>query len=170
MPDPSVTIRLARPDDAPAMAEVHVCSWLAAYKDIIPEAFMAQKNAERPALYKRVITKENTNSYVIEREGKIIGIMRVAPPQDTDLNDNAYELHYLYLHPAVFRLGIGTAAMSFACRLAKNLDKTTLVLWVAAENAAAIGFYKACGFSPDGRTKTHDYGKAVESIRMQKKL
>ncbi|MDR2686643.1 MAG: hypothetical protein LBB75_02745, partial [Oscillospiraceae bacterium] len=62
------------------MAEVHMRSWEAAYKDIVPADYIREKNAARPAFYKRVITEENTDFYVIQLDGKTVGIMRIAPP------------------------------------------------------------------------------------------
>lgn len=165
-----ITIRLAVPADAPDMAEVHMCSWEAAYKDIIPAEYIREKNATRPALYERVITEGNTNSYVIQHDGKTIGIMRIASPQDDDVGDNFYELHYIYLHPDYFRMGIGTQAMKFAFDIARGLGRTEMTVWVFAENANTIKFYEKCGFVPDGKTKTHDMGKSMGSIRMRRGL
>ena len=121
--DYNITIRLAVPSDAPDMAEVHMRSWEVAYKGILPDAYIREKNATRPDLYARVITEENETSYVIQYGGKTIGIMCVAPPQDKELTD-CHELHYLYLHPDYFRRGIGTQAMEFACNIARSLGKT----------------------------------------------
>jgi ribosomal protein S18 acetylase RimI-like enzyme len=165
-----IYIRLAVPADALEMADIIMRSWEAAYKDIIPAEYIREKNATRPALYKRVITDENTESYVIQYNGKTVGIMRVAAPQDDDMGDNAYELHYIYLHPDFFRMGIGTQAMKFAFNIACRLRKTEMTVWVFAENTNTIKFYEKCGFVPDGKTKIHDMGKSMGSIRMRRGL
>ena len=73
--DKKITIRLAVPSDAPDMAEVHMHSWEVAYKGIIPDSFIHEKNASRHELYNRVITDENTNTYVIQHD-KTITAMR----------------------------------------------------------------------------------------------
>jgi len=164
----TVTIRLAVPADAPRMAEIHARSWEAAYKDIIPMEYIKQKNATRPALWQRVITGENDRHYVILSDGITAGIMTVAPPKDDDVGDNFYELHGLYLHPDYYRQGIGTQAMEFAFTKARSLGKTAMTVWVFVENVNSIEFYEKCGFSADGKTNIHDYGKVVESIRMRR--
>ena len=74
-------------------------SWEVAYKGILPDEYIREKNATRHDLYARVITEENETSYVIQYGGKTIGIMCVAPPQDKELTD-CHELHYIYLGPA----------------------------------------------------------------------
>lgn len=167
--DYNITIRLAVPSDAPDMAEVHMRSWEVAYKGILPDAYIREKNATRHDLYARVITEENETSYVIQYGGKTIGIMCVAPPQDKELTD-CHELHYLYLHPDYFRRGIGTQAMEFACNIARSLGKTGLVLWVLENNTNSIEFYKKCGFASDGGSWERNFDKPLRSIRMRKEL
>ena len=165
-----IIIRLARPADAPAMAEIHARSWEVAYKNIIPEAYIKEKSATCPALWQRIITDENTSRYVIETGGKIVGFLHIDPPQDDDLDDSFCELHAIYLHPDIYRQGIGSQAMEFAYGVARNLGKTSMILWVFAENTNTIKFYEKCGFVADGKTKTHDCGKIMQCIRMRHKL
>ena len=165
-----VNIRLAVPADAPDMAEIHMRSWEAAYKDIIPAEFISEKNATRHELYKRVITKGNKNTYVIQCRDKTIGIMRVAPSMDADALDNWYELQFIYLHPHYYRQGIGTQAMAFACDIARSLNKKTMVVWVLEENINSTKFYEKCGFLADGKTSERKYGKVVNCVRMRKDI
>ena len=163
------TIRLAVPSDAQDMAEVHMRSWEVAYKGILPDEYIREKNATRHDLYARVITEENETSYVIQYGGKTIGIMCVAPPQDKELTD-CHELHYIYLHPDYFQRGIGTQAMEFACNIARSLRKTGFVLWVLEKNTGSIQFYKKCGFVADGGSWERNFDKPLRSIRMRKEL
>ena len=165
-----ITIRLAVPADAPDMAEVHMRSWEVAYKDIIPEDYIRQKNATRHDLYTRVITEDNTNSYVIQYAGKTVGIMKIAPPQDDDVGDDFYELHYIYLHPDYFRIGIGTQAMEFIFDKARSIGKTGMTVWVLDENIKSIKFYEKCGFQKDGKKMNNEYGKESGRIRMRRDL
>ena len=120
--------------------------------------------------YKRVITDENENSYVIQKDGKTVGILKIAEPVDDDLDDNHYELHYIYLHPEYFRQGIGAFAMEFVFEKVRELGKRYVCLWVFAENEDSIKFYEKCGFRTDGKTKIQERGKAMEIIRMIKNL
>lgn len=166
----AISIRLATPADAVDMAQVHMRSWADAYQCILPAAFIREKNATRPALYQQVITGDNTDSYVIESDGKIVGIMGVGAPHDDDADDDVYELLYLYLHPDTFRMGIGSQAMAFAFNLARSLGKSTMTLWVLAENVNALAFYEKCGFLADGKTNDDAFGIAMRSIRMRREL
>ena len=165
-----ITIRLARPADAPDMAEIHARSWEVAYKDIIPDDYIKTKNATRPALFKRIITDENTTQYVIQVDGKSVGIMGIDFPQDNDVSDDFYELRGIYLHPDYYRKGIGTQAVDFAFDKARSLGKKYMNVWVFAENYNSIKFYEKCGFTADGQSKTYDCRKITNCIRMKKDL
>jgi len=166
-----ITIRLAVPADAPDMAEVHMRSWEVAYKDIIPAEYIQEKNATRPALWKRIITDENQYQCVILKDGKTIGIMCAVPtPQDDDVGDEVGELEGIYLHPDYYRRGIGTQAMEFAYDKARSWGKEEMIVWVFAENTNTIRFYEKCGFVADGKTKTYEVGKVMDSIRMRRDL
>ena len=166
----NINIRLAKPSDALDMAKIHALSWEVAYKDIIPQEYIKAKNATRPDLYRRIITDENTMRYVIQINNKTIGIMGIAPPQDDDLDDTFYELHFIYLHPDYFRKGIGTEVLNYAFNKAKELGKNNMVVWVFTKNTNTINFYKKCGFVPEIKTKTYDCGILMDCFRMKKVL
>lgn len=166
----NITIRLAKPEDAPDMAEIHARSWEAAYKDIIPMEYIKEKNTTRPALYQRIITNDNTKDYVIQVNGKTAGIMGVAPARDNDVDDDFYELRGIYLHPDFYRQGIGTQALDFAFDKARKLGKKFMIVWVFAENGNAVKFYEKCGFTAENRFDTRDLGKIIKCMRMKKDL
>lgn len=173
-----VTIQLAKPVDAPDMAEIISRSWEAAYKDIIPAEAIRKQNATRLSLFKRIITEKNDSQYVIRAEGKTVGIMSLALPQKEDIevfdgigiDDRFYKLHGIYLHPDVYRKGIGRQAVHFAEQKALDYGKSNMILWVFAENTGSIRFYEACGYLADGAVKYYQYGKKMKCIRMRKKL
>jgi ribosomal protein S18 acetylase RimI-like enzyme len=166
----NITIRFAVPADAPDMAEAHMRSWEVAYKDIIPQEYIRERNATRPAMWEKTLAEGQYPHRVIQQNGKTVGNMCVAPPQDDDLDDNYYEMHCIFLHPDYFRQGIGTKAMAFAFDIARNLGKKVMTVWVFAENISSIKFYEKCGFEPDGKTKILHFGKPLTAIRMKREL
>ena len=69
-----VTIRRARPQDAPAMAQVHVAAWRSAYAGILPDAYLEALSATREAAsYERAI---------LARRGGHAGFVAVADAQE----------------------------------------------------------------------------------------
>ena len=165
-----ITIRLAVPADAQDMAEIGMSSWEIAYKDILSVDYIYEKNATRLEQFKRNITNANENQYVIQTDGKTIGIMKIDLPADDDLDETFYEVHYIYLHPDYFRRGIGTQAIKFAFNKAHTLGKMHVSIWVFSENTNAIKFYEKCGFVRDGKTAMQNRGRPMEIIRMRSSL
>jgi [ribosomal protein S18]-alanine N-acetyltransferase len=51
------------------------------------------------------------------------------------------------------RTGVGRRLLEAACRAARKAEARKLYLEVAADNAAAVGLYKALGFEEVGRRK-----------------
>ena len=166
----TATIRLAKPSDAPVMADIHASSWSAAYQDIMPSEYIKEKNATRSDLWKKIVTDENTTHHIIEINSVAVGLITFAQPNDDDVDDGFYEILGIYLCPDFFRKGIGTQAVSFAVDEAKKLGKKFMVLWVLEENENSVNFYKKCGFEPDGKTKISDFGKSMKIIRMCKDI
>jgi len=161
----NITIRLATPADALDMAEIHMRSWEVAYKDIIPMEYIKAKNATRQELWQRIVTEDNDRHYVLQVDGKTVGMMTIALPKE-EQGEEYYELHGIYLHPDYFGGGIGTRAVEFAFDRARQLGKSKMIVWTFAENHKAIKFYEKFSFVADGCTDTRDYGKIVYSVRM----
>jgi GNAT superfamily N-acetyltransferase len=111
-----------------------------------------------------------TPSFTMYNTAHNISNLSVAPPQDDDLGEEFYELQGIYLHPDYYRQGIGSQAMEFAYKIARDSGKTVMVVWVFAENINSIKFYEKCGFTADGKTKTYDMGKVMEAVRMRRYL
>ncbi len=167
------SIRLAVPSDAPIMAEIHARSWDVAYEDIIPTELIENKNATRLHLYQRIITEDNNQHYIIEEDGRPIGIMSLGESHIEDdagehvgAEDKVYELYSLYLHPDCFGRRIGTIAMDFAKAKAMDNGAKHMILWVFRDNIKSIAFYERCGFKAEGARKIYNCGKDLVSIRM----
>ena len=162
-----IVIRLATSSDALDMAKVHMRSWEAAYKDIIPADYIREKSAERPALWERILENENTTQYIIKKDGKTAGMMGIGISHDNDVDDGTYELMGLYLLPEYFHQGIGTQAMEFAFAKARSLEMKIMTVWLLENNYNAKRFYEKCGFTSDGSTREQNFGKILNSIRMR---
>jgi ribosomal protein S18 acetylase RimI-like enzyme len=166
----AVTVRVATINDYMDMAEIHMRSWEAAYKDILSAEYIREKNAKCPELWKNILTEMKYPQYIIQKDDKTVGILSIGLPIDDDLDDDYYELYGIYLHPDYYRQGIGTQVMEFVYSNARTLDKRYITLWVFAENTSSIRFYEKCGFAMDGKEQTRDFGKAMKCVRMRKDL
>ena len=158
---------MATLDDAAEIAKVHMRSWEVAYRGLIADDYIQDRNAKRPEQFRSMLSGENTTHYVILKEECIVGLLSMGLSRDDDADATRYEVYGIYLHPDYFRQGIGSIAMAYAFDTARQLGMKTISLWVLQGNEQAIGFYQKQGFSFDGSTKQVVYGIEKTVLRMR---
>ena len=147
-----LTIRKARPTDAPVMAGIHTRSWDAAYSGILPPEIIAYWNATRSAMWERLLAGPHDN-YLAVRDEIPVGLLGLLVPcRDSDLC-NTGEIERIYLDPQYWGQGIGHPLMEFAVKALRERGQSAAVLWVLEKNTLARRFYAKCGFHADGANK-----------------
>jgi GNAT superfamily N-acetyltransferase len=143
-----VDIRLARPEDAAAIARVHVAVWNSTYRGLIDDALIDEVTPEqREAMWTDILTAYTETHPVLVAEDFGIGICgfgNAGPLRGEDVLGYSGEFKTLYLLPAYQRRGLGRAMLS---RLAAELldrGHDSALAWVLANNPAC-GFYEAMG-------------------------
>src|SRR5262245_29385455 len=126
IPPRALMIRPATSEDARAIAELHVASWRAGYKGLMPDAYLAELSVEdRVGLWETILVDGETT--VLVAEEPIAGFVA--------FNVEKGEIGALYVDPPRFRTGIGSALLAAAHeRLA---DRPEVVLWVLEGNDGA---------------------------------
>ncbi|MFL5679104.1 MAG: GNAT family N-acetyltransferase [Chloroflexota bacterium] len=161
-------VRLARPEDAAALADVHVRSWQAAYRGIVPDAILDGLSVERRAAWWRetLTTDKTLRVWVVEGDGRVVGFAATAPRRDDDLPPGAGEVESIYLAPDAWSVGLGRAVLAVAVDDLQDRGFEPLVLWVLTLNERARGFYEAVGWRPDGERRMLDFdGNPIEEMR-----
>jgi len=152
-------IRAATVADAPAIGEVHVRSWQAAYEGLIPADFLARLSASsRAAAWARRIG-DGGPVLVVEEEG-VVGFAAFGPSQ----------LYALYLLPEFWGRGLGRALHD---RVVEEMSGESAVLWVLATNERAKAFYERQGWVDDDARQTEivDDGRVtLEEMRYRRRL
>jgi GNAT superfamily N-acetyltransferase len=172
MPIQTVEIRPAEPEDAVAVACVHVRSWQAAYRGLLPDDYLDQLRPEdRAQKYDFASLDPMTpRTIVAVEEGAIQGFASMAPSSDLSL-PNCGELVALYVYPAQWGRGIGVTLVSAARAHLFERGFRNAVLWVLAGNARAERFYRIDGWASDGQIKTDTmWGVTVNEVRYQRGL
>lgn len=155
-----MNVRHATPEDAEAIARVHGDAWEQAFRGIIPDAELdALHWAQRVGGWREDTTPgSGTTVLVAEVEGQVAGFAASGPPRDADLPDGgAWELYMMYLGPASWRRGIGTALFGGTVEAVPD-GVPAMVLWVLDVNTRARAFYEHHGMAPDGATRTSKIG------------
>jgi GNAT superfamily N-acetyltransferase len=165
-------LRLAEPDDAIAVARVHVRSWQAAYRTLLPADYLDQLCPEdRAQKYDFASLDPRKPQTIVAVEGGLIhGFATTAPSRDPDLVGHG-ELYALYVDPEQWGRGIGVALVSAARARLFELGFRNAVLWVPAGNIRAERFYQIDRWAPDGLRRIDSvWGVTVDEIRYQREL
>lgn len=165
-------IRLAEPADAMAVARVHVRSWQAAYRGLMPDAYLESLRPEdRAARYDFATTDPaKPRTIVAEHEGAIRGFATTMPSRDPDTPDHG-ELCALYVDPGDWGHGCGLALIREArCHLSAS-GFSSAVLWLLEGNLRADRFYRTDAWLPDGTRRSElMWGIEVNELRYRRTL
>lgn len=166
-------IRHAVPEDAYAVAEIHVEAWRAAYAGILPETFLSSLTvSSRQAFWLQSLAEKQGDLQVAMDGERMLGWINTGPCRDPDAAIGDAEIWALYASPTVWSTGVGRQLwVSAQTRLLEQGDRRCR-LWVLAQNARAIRFYQAAGFERDDfPVKTFELaGAVVEEIRLSCRL
>ena len=155
-------VRVAVSDDAEGIARVHVSSWQAAYRDILPAEYLAGLRWEkRYEFWQRELVAPSTvgsTTWVLMEGTSVLGFVSTGPARDDDRQpDEAWELYALYLTEDRWGQGLGRALANVAIdAVPDQVDDVSL--WVLSGNHLARRFYERLGFSLDGREQTANIG------------
>ncbi len=155
---PEQLIRKARPSDGPAIARLHLASYRAAYRDLLPPAFLAGLTLPARELRWRASLRDPSRSTFVTmghnaNAAGLTGFAEIGAARDDDAGAADGELIALHVAPAQWRRGIGRALHGQAIRALADRGCGAATLWVLAGNQRARAFYAAMGWAPDGRTR-----------------
>ncbi|HTW06745.1 MAG TPA: GNAT family N-acetyltransferase [Acidimicrobiales bacterium] len=152
-------VRAAELSDAAGIGLVHVRSWQAAYRDLVPQSFLDGLDAEQRgagwARYLGASPHEREAVLVAELDGQVVGFASVGPSRDGDA-DGVGEVRAIYLLADRWGQGMGRELMRAALDALRALGFTQASLWVLGSNQRARRFYEAGGWCPDGASKSDD--------------
>jgi L-amino acid N-acyltransferase YncA len=166
-------VRLAQPGDAGPIGDVHVRSWRAAYRGIVPDTILDGLSIEqRIDFWSRVLAMASAEpgrdgrTWVVEDRGTVVGFASTRPSRDEDTLPGTGEVHSIYLAPEAWSRGLGSRLLARAIDDLHERGFAPLVLWVIEGNVRGRGFYERAGWRPDGGRQPIDFdGVLVDEIR-----
>jgi GNAT superfamily N-acetyltransferase len=165
-------IRPARPEDALDVANVHVRSWQAGYRGLLPDAYLDALRAEDRAQRYDFATQDPTKpaTLVAIGDGAVRGFATTAPARDNDVQDHG-ELCALYVDPDYWSTGIGAALIKAARRHLVEQGFHKALLWLLAGNVRGERFYRNDAWQLDALTRTVPvWGIAIPEVRYRRVL
>jgi ribosomal protein S18 acetylase RimI-like enzyme len=167
-----VQLRPADPNDAMAVARIHVRSWQAAYRKLMPDEYLDQLRPEDRAKKYDFGSPDPLKPYtiVLTESGVIRGFATTAPTRDSSMPGYG-ELYALYVDPDCWGRGIGVALVTAARARLFDLGFRNAILWVLAGNVRAERFYRRDQWTPDGAQRTEEiWGITVNDVRYRRSL
>ena len=151
----SPSFRLARREDIPRIAEIHVAGWDAAYRGRIDEEALAERTVEkRVELWNEVLGGEKRFRdhvvHVAEIDGEIVGFAQWGPSDDPDVDPTTtINVFALYLDPELRGRGVGRALLDHVTDEAARDGKKLATLYVLIGNDEAAAFYEKVGWQSE---------------------
>ena len=154
-----MAVRQAGPSDAGRIARIHVSSWQAAYRGILPDHTLDNLSVDRSEKHwEKQLRDDDAHIMLFEREGCILGFIKFGSSRDEGADEEQVgEIYSVYLDPGEYRKGYGSKLTSAALKVLGEEGYSEITLWVLKENDQARGFYEAMGFEPDGSEKVETW-------------
>lgn len=148
-PLPGLLIRKPVPDDATAIATLHIRSWQSAYQGLLSASYLnaLSTTVERRVAFLTQAIAQNTPSIrVAELDGQTVGWCSFGPSRDEGATADMGELMAIYLDPAVWGQGIGEALWAQVRQALSTGGFEQVSAWVLDGNVRAKRFYLRQGF------------------------
>ncbi|MDB5869133.1 MAG: GCN5-related N-acetyltransferase [Polaromonas sp.] len=170
----SYFVRPAIARDAKAIAEIHVATWHAAYKDLMPEDHLNKMTVEKRQAYWREAIEYSEPQLLVATDGEqVVGFVGYDRSRDAKTRSTVGEIWAMYVLPEHWSKGVGLALWDGARDGLKEEGCTQVTLWVLLGNERALQFYEhAAGFKREMPSlKTVDFGSVkLEEIRLKRSV
>ena len=164
-------LRAATPEDALSVARVHVRSWQAAYRNLLPAEYLGRLRPEDRAKHYDFATSDPSkpSTTIAVEGGSVVGFATVAPARGPDARGG--ELCALYVDPDWWGRRLGLALLQQGRSRLREIRFQDAVLWVMVGNTRAERFYSRDGWTHDGMRRTASvWDITVEEIRYRRQL
>jgi ribosomal protein S18 acetylase RimI-like enzyme len=169
-------VRSAKASDAAAIAALQVRSWQAAYRGIVPDAFLDDLAEDawldRRANQLTAAGREGIHQLVSTdaRDGPPRAVAACGPAM-APTAELTGQLYVLYADPQSWGRGHGGALLRRVHALLAADGHAGALLWVAADNDRSIRFYEHHGWTKDGETQREEVaGATFDEVRMVRDL
>jgi GrpB-like predicted nucleotidyltransferase (UPF0157 family)/ribosomal protein S18 acetylase RimI-like enzyme len=163
-------IRPATVDDAAGLAAVRVASWRAAYRQSLPEEFLARMSvADDERRWREMMNRDGREDWACLVAGAMVGFVTFGPNRDGEA-ETVGEVFAIYLSPDTWGQGWGSAMWDAAARRLRARGFEQVVVWVFGDNMRARRFYERRGMVEDAGKKNSIAGADVIEVRYRTRL
>ncbi|MNG71440.1 Protease synthase and sporulation negative regulatory protein PAI 1 [compost metagenome] len=146
-----ITLRMARPADAPAIARLHVQVWRSTYQGLAtPAAYAALDEPRRLAQWQEKLQQPGKAQVLLaESADQLVGFCLADAPSHPQFGEHA-EIKSLFVSDKHQRQGIGRRLLGAAASEMLMAGYRSIALGVVEGNDSAMRFYLALGGTPAG--------------------
>ena len=155
------------------MAEIHVASWQASYKGIVPDEHLRTLSVEkRQAYWREAIEYAEPQVQVAMDDDKIVGFVGFDRSRDKGTPPTMGEIWAIYVTPSHWDKGVGLALWDAAREGLQDEGCTHVSVWLPIANERAMRFHELAGFKREmASAKTVPIGTVkIEEIRLMRPL
>jgi GNAT superfamily N-acetyltransferase len=140
-----MNIRPAIPEDAHAIAHIHVASWQATYPGLVPQHYIDALDANEftERWRDRLLNDMAVSICVAEIDDALIGFASGGPIRKPIAHCDG-ELYAIYLLPSMQRKGAGRALVRHIESELRKQGRSHILAWVLRDNPAT-SFYQRLG-------------------------
>lgn len=139
-----LTVRPARPQDAPAVARVYLESWQDTYPGALPNTLLANMSIGGQTGRWRAAICQGEQVLVAEHERHgVVAMTSFGTTRDRSLGFDG-EVYTLYVDPSFLGLGAGSKLLQAAFAALGRQGCRSCIIWAHAKNNARY-FYEAMG-------------------------
>lgn len=142
---------IQKTDNLSLIAGVYVASFVEAYKDFVPEAFLEEMNQD--AWLSSV--ENHKDFFVMLQDKEVIGTASIAEGED-----DAGEIQSIYLNHDYVDQGYGRLLLNAMVKELSERGYQKAYLWDIKENVRAEAFYEKNGFKVTNITRNLNLGGA----------
>lgn len=162
------TVRSARLSDAGAIANIHIASFRAIYREILPTTALDSLDLPtRTSVWSQRISDGDGELLVAVAGTSMLGFVWIgATPDDDDDPATVGAVRSIHVDPSQTGQGIGQVLLASARRSLRRAGFSVATLWVVSENERARKVYVRDGWSLDGATRREPIGLPGEHMPM----
>jgi GNAT superfamily N-acetyltransferase len=165
-----VSVRLARPEDAEAIARVQLVTWRTAYRALLPATVLDDWDEPAAvAAWRTAVVQPPTPAHgvLVALDGvQVTGFAAYGPAELGDEDDAlpagpTDEVTALLVEPRWGRRGHGSRLLAAVTDLAAAAGVVRLQLWLPEEDQVTARFLDGAGWAKDGWARTLDTGGSL---------
>ena len=157
-----INIRKATVSDAECIANINVATWKTAYKDLLPDDFLQQRNVTEKRIQSTANSINNGERIwlVAQKDNQVIAFCCGGKARDENFPAE-YELCAIYVLQSNQNQGVGKALLD---EFRKQIDNKPFYLYALKGNNKATKFY-----TKNGGTELPEYEKDLPIPNIQAK-